>query len=48
MMHLTPKRVEAQGSLEVMWGGGHLCGDRSEWEGGMGCGTVRGWMGWEE
>jgi hypothetical protein len=43
MMHLTLKRLEAPGSLEVRWGGGweHPCGD---WEVGRGmeCETVRG------
>jgi hypothetical protein len=30
MMHLTLKRMEAPGDLEVRWGGGweHPCGDR--------------------
>jgi hypothetical protein len=40
---------EAPGSLDVRWGWGgmygHPCGDRG-WGGGMGCVTVRGWMGW--
>jgi hypothetical protein len=48
MMHLTLKRLEAPGSLEVRWGGvwglwgGNPHGYRG-WGGGMGCGTVRGW-----
>jgi hypothetical protein len=46
MMHITLKRLEVLGSLEVRWGGrwGHPHGDRG-WRGGVGCGTVRGWMG---
>jgi hypothetical protein len=54
MMHLTLKRLEAPGSLEVRWGGGlgHICGDRIGWEevwdveqteGGSGLGGVREW-----
>jgi hypothetical protein len=43
MMHLTLRRLEAPGRLEV-----RLSGDRKEvWGGGMGCGAVRGWM-WEQ
>jgi hypothetical protein len=46
MMHITLKRLEAPRNLEVKWGEEweHPCGDR-EWGGGMGCGTVGGWMG---
>jgi hypothetical protein len=49
MMHLTLKRLEASGNLEVRWGGewGHPHGDwglrRRYRIGGMG--TVGGWMG---
>jgi hypothetical protein len=45
MMHLTLKRLDAPGSLEVKWGVGlgHPHGDR-EWAGDVGCGAVRGWM----
>ena len=42
MIHLTLKRLEALGSLEVKWVG---CGSihvEMGWGGGMGCGTVRG------
>jgi hypothetical protein len=45
MMHLTLKRLEAPGSLEVRWGGGWE--DPREDRGGtqcVGCGAVRGWM----
>jgi hypothetical protein len=45
-MHLTLKRLEAPGSLEVLWGRrgwGHPHGDRGQGR-GMGCGTVRGWI----
>ena len=47
MMHLTLKRLEAPGSLEVRWGGGlgHPQGDKERWGGRMGCGAVGGWMG---
>ena len=47
MMHLTLKRLETPGSLEVRWGGGwgHPRGDRVGWGRGVGCGTVRGFMG---
>jgi hypothetical protein len=46
MKHLTLKRLEAPGSLEVRWGGrGHPYGDGVEWGGGVGCGAVGGWMG---
>jgi hypothetical protein len=44
MMHLTLKRLEAPGSLEVRWGEGwgHPCGDGVGWGGGVGCGAVGG------
>jgi hypothetical protein len=42
MMHLTLKRMETPGSLEVNWGG--VVG-ASTWGRGVGCGAVRGWMG---
>ena len=47
MMHLTLKRPEAPGSLEVRWGGGwgHPRGDGVGWGGGVGCGAIGGWMG---
>jgi hypothetical protein len=39
MMHLTLKRLEATGSLEVRCGGDiHV--ETGGWKGGMGCGTV--------
>ena len=43
MKHLTLKRLEASGSLEVRWDGGweHPHGDKVGWGGGVGCG---GWM----
>jgi hypothetical protein len=41
MMHLTLKRLEAPGNLEVWWGGDILV--ETGQEGGMGCGTVGGW-----
>jgi hypothetical protein len=43
MMHLTLKRLEAPGSLEVRWGGrwGHPM-DAKGWRGGVGCGVVGG------
>jgi len=44
-MHLTLKRLEAPGSLEVWWGGDLLLETGSGQGGGMGCGTVRGWTG---
>jgi hypothetical protein len=39
MMHIIVKRLEASGSLEVMWSGGwgYLCGNRV-WGRDMGCG----------
>jgi hypothetical protein len=42
MMHLTLKRLEALGSLEVKWGGGcgHPRGDGVGWGGGVGYGAV--------
>ena len=42
MMHLSLKRLEAPGSLEVRWGGGwgHPHGDKG-WGGGVGCGTIQ-------
>jgi hypothetical protein len=36
MMHRTLKRLEAPENLMVRWHGG--------WAGGMGCGTVGGWI----
>jgi len=46
-MHLTLKRLEAPGSLEVWWGGwdGDILVEMrvGGWGGGMGYGTVRGW-----
>jgi hypothetical protein len=47
MMHLTLKRLEAPGSLEVRWGGewGHPHGGGVGWGGDVGCGTVGGCMG---
>ena len=47
MMHLTLKRLEAPGSLEVRWGGewGHPHRDRIGWEGVVRCRAVGGWMG---
>jgi hypothetical protein len=47
MMHLTLKRLEAPGSLEIRWGGGwgHPPGDWVGWGGGVGCGADKGWMG---
>ena len=46
MMHITLKRLEAPGSLEVRWGWvlGHPRGDRGR-EGGMGCRKVGWWTG---
>jgi hypothetical protein len=46
-MHLTLKRLEAPGSLEVTWGGGlgHPHGDWVWWGGGVECGADRVWMG---
>jgi hypothetical protein len=47
-MHLTLKRLEAPGSLEVWWvgvGGRDILVVTEVWGGGMGCGTVRGWTG---
>jgi len=44
-MHLTLKRLEAPGSLEVGWdrgGGEYLHTERRDAGGAMGCGTVRG------
>jgi hypothetical protein len=47
MMHLTLKRLEAPGSLEVRWGGGlgHPGGNEVGWGEGVGCGAVGGWIG---
>jgi hypothetical protein len=47
MMHLTLKRLEAPGSLEVECGRGwdHPHGDGVGWGGDVGCGAVGGWMG---
>jgi hypothetical protein len=41
MTHLTLKRMEAPGSLEVWWGGVGVVDilvETGEWGGGMGCG----------
>ena len=45
MKHLTLKRLEAPGSLEVRWGGGwgHPCEDEVGWGVHVGCGAVGGW-----
>jgi hypothetical protein len=50
-MHLTLKRLEAPGSLEVRWGGRWVvgggdnpCGDGGQ-GGDMGCETIGGWTG---
>jgi len=42
MMHLTLKRLEAPGSLEIKWGGGwwHPCGDKGV---GRKCGMWNSW-----
>jgi hypothetical protein len=50
MMHLTLKRLEAPGSLEVRcsWGWGHIRGDGVGWSGGVGCRADGGWMGARE
>jgi hypothetical protein len=50
MIHLTLKRLEAPGSLEVRWGGGGGGGgdihvETGVWGGSMGCGIVGGWIG---
>jgi hypothetical protein len=47
MTHLTLKKLEAPGSLEVRWGGewGHPCRDGVGWGGCVECGAVGGWMG---
>jgi hypothetical protein len=49
MMHLTLKRLEAPGSLEVRWGGSvgvwNIHMETGVWGGGMGYGTARGWTG---
>jgi hypothetical protein len=47
MKHLTLKRLEAPGNLEVRWGGGwgHPDGDGVGWGGGVGCGSVGRWIG---
>jgi hypothetical protein len=44
MIHLTLKRLEALGSLEVRWGGEWepLCAN-GVWWWGVGCGMVEGW-----
>jgi hypothetical protein len=49
MMHLTLKRLEDPGSLEVRWDGDgdiHVGtgGGAGRWAGDMGCETVEGWM----
>jgi hypothetical protein len=46
MMHLTLKRMEALGNLEVRWdGGGDIHMETGLWGGGMGCVTVGEWVG---
>jgi hypothetical protein len=50
MIQLTLKRLEAQESLEVRWGGGgNIHVEIGSWGEGMECRTVRGWIevGWE-
>jgi hypothetical protein len=50
MMHLTLKRLDAPGSSKVKWGGGggeDILVETVGQGGGMGCGTVRGWLGTE-
>ena len=44
-MHLTFKRLEAPGSVEVRWGEGYTWGEGVGGRGGVGCGTVGGWTG---
>ena len=46
-MHLTLKRLEASGSLEVRCGGmwGHPYGDMVGWGGGVGYEAIGEWMG---
>jgi hypothetical protein len=40
-MHLTLKRLEVPGYLEVWWGGvGNILMETEWWEGGMGCGII--------
>jgi hypothetical protein len=43
MMHLTLKKLEAPGSLEVRGSGIQV--ETWVWAGVVGCGTVEGWMG---
>jgi hypothetical protein len=47
MKHPTLKSLEAPRHLEVRWceEWGHPCGDGVRWGGGIGCRTVRMWMG---
>jgi hypothetical protein len=47
MIDLSIKKLEATGSLKVMWNRewGHPHGDRVGWGGGVGYGAVREWMG---
>jgi hypothetical protein len=46
IIHLTLERLEAPGSLEVRWSGvGHIHVETGGWGGGVGCETVRKWMG---
>ena len=50
----TPNSQETGGPREFRgqvgwgWGWGHPRGDRVGWKGGIGCGTVGGWMGVRE
>ena len=49
MMHLTIRRLETQGSLELgRVGVGDIHVETDGWGGGMGCGTVGEWMGANE
>jgi hypothetical protein len=46
MMHITLKRLEVTGCLELGWGGGwgHPCGDEVGLGGDMGWGADGGWL----
>jgi hypothetical protein len=46
-MHLTLKRLETPGTLEVRWSGGgeDIHGETEGWRGGMECGAAEGWIG---